>query len=59
MPALQKGEAVEVSAETQLISVEMSCGPESWVMVDSGWKGMLVENAGWIGFRSNLRSVMI
>ena len=25
-------------------------------MVDSGWKGMLVENAGWIGFRSNLRS---
>ena len=27
-------------------------------MVDSGWKGMLVENAGRIGFRSNLRSAL-
>ena len=41
MPALQKGEAVEISAETQLISVEMSCG----------WDLKACLYAGWIGFK--------
>ena len=41
MPALQKGEAVEVSAESQLISVEMSYG----------WDLKACLYAGWIGFK--------
>jgi len=42
MPALQKGEAVDISAETQLISVEISCGSDLWWIPDGnrmldGW----------------------
>ena len=50
MPALQKGEAVEISAETQLISVELSYGWDLWWIPDGK------EWLWWIGFRSNLRS---